>query len=50
MGKNQIPLNSSIRKSLTPYLCFVKENRQRVAQENPGMSSKDMMTSMGKMW
>ena len=38
---------TSIRKSLTPYLCFVKENRQRVAQENPGVSSKDMMTAMG---
>ncbi len=49
-GKNRLSLNTAIKKSVTPYLCFVKENRQRVSMENPGMSSKDIMVAMGQMW
>jgi hypothetical protein len=36
-------LSTSVKKALTPYICFVKENRGLVASENPNKPSKELM-------
>ncbi|CDW91412.1 UNKNOWN [Stylonychia lemnae] len=38
------------KKCMTPYLYFVKQNRARIGQENPGRSFKDMMQLISQIW
>eukprot|EP00347_Sterkiella_histriomuscorum_P021239 403334714 len=38
------------KKCMTPYLYFVKLNRARIGQENPGRSFKEMMQLISQLW
>lgn len=40
----------SPRKKLTAYFMFLKEERQTVACDNPGMKLTDISKLMGKKW
>ena len=39
-----------IKKPMTPYACFIKENITRVKNENPNMKHKDIMCEIAKLW
>lgn len=38
------------KKALTPYILFVKEQRPKLAEENPTMGFADMMKKLGEKW
>ena len=38
------------KKVLTPYMFFVKENRNRIMTENPQLSFNEIMGEVGRQW
>ena len=50
MVKDSKPAAEPPRKKLTAYFMFLKEERQTVACDNPGMKLTDISKVMGKKW
>jgi len=38
------------KKTMTPYMFFVKEHRPRLMRENPSAGFNDVMREVGVMW